>query len=78
MMGSTLYLACRDAKTGETFPNSNSCSMCKRMIINAGIKEVIVRDTQDTYRVIPVARWITNDDSLLEEEKAQAILKSEK
>ncbi len=78
MMGSTLYLACRDAKTGKTFPNSNSCSMCKRMIINAGIKEVIVRDTQDTYRVIPVARWITNDDSLLEEEKVQAILTSEK
>lgn len=74
MMGSTLYLACRDAKTGEVFPGSNSCSMCKRMIINAGIKEVIVRDTMNEYRVIPVSRWISNDDSLFDEETGKMIV----
>ncbi len=68
MLGSTLYLACRDAKTGELQSGTNSCSMCKRLIINAGIKEIIVRDTPDTYRIIPVSRWIENDDSLYDEE----------
>jgi dCMP deaminase len=38
--------------------------MCKRMIINAGIKKVVIRDTATEYRVIDVQDWIENDDSL--------------
>ena len=38
--------------------------MCKRMVINAGIEKVIVRDTETEYRVINVSDWIENDDSL--------------
>jgi dCMP deaminase len=38
--------------------------MCKRLVINAGIEKVVVRDTKDAYRVIDVADWIENDDSL--------------
>ena len=38
--------------------------MCKRMIINAGIKEVVVRLNKDEFKVIPVSEWIENDDSL--------------
>lgn len=64
MIGSTLYLSGREVKTGESIANSNSCSMCKRMIINAGIETVIVRDNEEEYRVIPVSDWIENDDSL--------------
>lgn len=77
MIGSTLYLACRDAKTGELLPDTNSCSMCKRLIINAGIAQVIVRDTPEAYRIIPVARWISSDDSLFENE-LQTMIESEK
>lgn len=77
MIGSTLYLACRDAKTGELLPDTNSCSMCKRLIINAGIAQVIVRDTTESYRIIPVARWISSDDSLFENE-LQTMIESEK
>lgn len=64
MIGSTLYLSGREVKTGEYIANSNSCSMCKRMIINAGIETVIVRDNEEEYRVISVSDWIENDDSL--------------
>ena len=64
MLGATLYLAGREVSTGEYICNSNSCSMCKRMIINAGIKNVIVRDTHDEYREIKVQDWIDNDESL--------------
>lgn len=64
MIDATLYLVGQDVKTGELVKDANSCSMCKRLIINAGIKEVIVRDTPDDYRIISVDEWIEDDDSL--------------
>ena len=64
MLGATLYLACHDAKTGELDGNVEPCSMCKRMIINAGITTVIIRNTKDTYTTINVESWIENDDSI--------------
>ena len=64
MIGISIYLAGTDAKTGEYIANSNSCSMCKRMIINAGIEKVYVRDDKDHYREIKVQDWIDNDESL--------------
>ncbi|MEA3423900.1 MAG: cytidine deaminase, partial [Bacillota bacterium] len=44
--------------------NANSCSMCKRMIINAGINRVVIRDNLENYRTIDVLEWIEHDDSL--------------
>ncbi|MBP3336841.1 MAG: cytidine deaminase [Clostridia bacterium] len=67
MIDSTMYLVGKDAQTGELVKNATSCAMCKRMIINAGIKTVIVRDTQTEYRVINTEDWITEDDSLSDE-----------
>lgn len=64
MLGATLYMACRDAKTGELVSGTNSCSMCKRLIINAGIETVIVRDTREDYRIIRVQDWVDQDESL--------------
>lgn len=64
MLGATLYMVCVDAKTGELMPGTSSCMMCKRQVINAGIETVIIRDTREEYRVIPVREWIENDDSL--------------
>ena len=64
MLGSTLYLCCTDPKTGEVVGGTNSCMMCKRMIINAGISKVVIRNTRDDYTVIVVSDWIENDDSL--------------
>ncbi|KPU44619.1 cytidine and deoxycytidylate deaminase zinc-binding region [Oxobacter pfennigii] len=64
MIGSSLYLAGKEMKTGEYIQNATSCSMCKRVIINCGIEKVIIRDTKDAYRIIEVSDWIKNDDSL--------------
>ena len=64
MIGSTLYLVGKDAKTGEYVENASSCSMCKRQIINAGIARVVIRDTRTEYRVVEVADWVREDDSL--------------
>ncbi len=63
-LGSTLYLACIDPETHEALGGTSCCSMCRRLVINAGIERVVVRDTKDKYRVIPVSEWIENDDSL--------------
>ncbi len=64
MIGSTLYLVGRDAKTGELVESASSCAMCKRMIINAGIDTVIIRNTPDKYTVVKVSEWVENDESL--------------
>jgi dCMP deaminase len=64
MLGATLYLCCTEPKTGEIVGGTNSCMMCKRMIINAGIERVVIRNTKDDYTVVNVNDWIENDDSL--------------
>ena len=64
MIGSTLYLVGIDRKTEAYIENANSCAMCKRLIINAGIEQVIIRDSKDDYREISVDDWIEQDDSL--------------
>lgn len=64
MLGATLYLVGREVDTGEYVQNAMCCSMCKRMVINAGIEKVIVRDNKDDYRIIDVNDWIANDESL--------------
>ena len=48
MVGGALYLAGKDAATGQYLPDTSSCSMCRRLIINAGIAKVICRTGPDT------------------------------
>ncbi len=64
MIGSVLYLACLDAKTGELFGDVEPCSMCKRQIINAGIDHVVIRTAKNEFKTLIVNDWIENDDSL--------------
>lgn len=63
-LGATLYLAGRDAKTGALLSDTTSCSMCRRMIINAGIERVIVRNSKTAYSVVHVEDWIREDDTI--------------
>ncbi len=63
-IGATLYLVGIERESGEIVANSCCCSMCKRMVINSGIEKVVIRDSKDEYRVIPVQDWIDNDESL--------------
>ena len=58
MIGASLYL------TGGYVENSSCCSMCKRMVINAGIEHVYIRDTKNEYRKVDVEDWIREDESL--------------
>jgi len=63
-MAATLYLAGRNSKTGEILHDTTSCSMCRRMIINAGIEKVVCRIGETEFTVTNVRDWIFNDDSL--------------
>lgn len=67
MLGATLYLVGRDASTNELVTDANCCTMCKRMVINAGIERVIVRRGDDTYEAIAVQSWIDHDELLHDE-----------
>ena len=63
-IGGTLYLVGRDAATGKLLPDATSCSMCRRIIINAGLSRVVIRRTEREYDVVDVQEWIENDDSI--------------
>ena len=65
MLGSTLYLVGREAKTGELLRDTTSCSMCRRMIINAGIEKVVARLGEHDIGVTDVRQWVDEDDTLL-------------
>ena len=67
MIGATLYLAGRDAKTGELLHDTTSCSMCRRQIINAGIRKVVARIGESDFTVTDVDEWILKDDSVPEQ-----------
>ena len=65
MLGATMYLVGKEVSDGSYIKNANSCSMCKRMIINAGIAKVVIRDTATEYRVIDVEEESVKDDESL-------------
>lgn len=65
MLGGTLYLVGLECDGSGYVKNACPCSMCTRMIINAGISKVIVRDDRENFRSINVAdEWVLNDVSM--------------
>ena len=64
MLGATLYMACVDPESETLVPHTSSCMMCKKLVINAGISFIVVRDDKENFRVIDVNEWIVDDDSL--------------
>ena len=67
MVGGTIYLVGRDARTGELLADATSCLMCRRMVINAGLEKVVIRRTETEFETVPVAEWIAEDDLLTPE-----------
>lgn len=63
-IGATIYLVGKEASTGKILGDATSCSMCRRMIINAGIERVVIRKTETEFSVVPVQQWIEEDDSI--------------
>ncbi len=68
MLGSSIYLVGRDAKTNELI-TAAPCTLCRRFILNAGIEKIVCRTVNNEIETIDVADWIKNDDSLPEMKK---------
>lgn len=64
LLNSTLYMVGIEVSNGEYVKHARPCAMCKRMIINAGIKNIIVRNTKNEYEIIEVKEFIKNDETL--------------
>ena len=64
MMGATLYLVGRDTATGGYYPETTPCAMCRRLIINPGIAQVVCRTGADEYTTTLVRDWVYHDDSI--------------
>jgi len=62
MIGSTLYLVGLEASSGEIVKNAVPCKICTRLIINAGIEEVIVLDVDDEIKFYQVEDFIHNEE----------------
>lgn len=60
MIDSTMYLSGRTVE-GNYVEDPSPCSICKRLIINAGIKKVFVRINKDTYKEFDVSLWNEDD-----------------
>ena len=62
MVGGTIYLVGRDARTGELLGDATSCMMCRRMVINAGLEKIVIRRTETEFEVVDVQEWVNEDD----------------
>lgn len=64
MLNGELYLVGIEMSTNEYVENAICCAMCKKLIINAGIKTVYIRINSTEYKTIDVNSWVDNDESL--------------
>ena len=64
MVGATLYLVGKDARTGELLGDATSCAMCRRQVINAGIAKVVIRRTATEFQTVDVADWVGAEDDV--------------
>jgi dCMP deaminase len=76
-----LYAAKKGAKEGE-FVKAYPCLLCKKMIINAGIRKFIGNDPDGSFTVYEVKDWVRewnkSEDITLDKEKYQVNYKSKK
>lgn len=59
--GSTLYLAGIDSQTDKPIDAPDCCMMCKRVIINAGIKQVVFLNGDGDIREVDVDSWVQEE-----------------
>ena len=54
----------REGQDGAILATATPCSMCRRLILNAGIETVVARTGPDSFLATPVREWIDADDTL--------------
>lgn len=69
VIGGTLYLYGENVKD-DKIAEAKPCKMCKRMIINAGIEQVVVK-TPDGKKTYSIEEWVVNDTGLIGQKDLQ-------
>jgi len=64
-IGADIYLVCKNAVDNTYINDAEPCSLCKKLIINSGIKNVYIRNSTNEYTIISVEKWIENEKLLL-------------
>ena len=72
MIKAVLYLVGTDAVNGEVI-DAVICRLCKRMIINAGIVEVLIQERDNHIRREPVKEWIDSNMGEFRDEGGEMI-----
>lgn len=57
LLGGDMYIFGRRAGANESI-NAFPCFICKKMIINAGLKRVICSTADNTFKIFKVADWV--------------------
>lgn len=63
MIDSELYLVGKEQATLNYVESAAPCIICKKLIINASIKTVYVRNTKDKYTVFNVEDWLQDQNT---------------
>ncbi len=63
MVGGDLYLVGLASEDESIVQNGEPCKLCKRTIINAGIKYVFVLQAEEIFKKIVVENWIVDEDA---------------
>jgi len=61
MIDSSMFLVGIDVDTNKLVENSEPCKLCKRVIINAGIKEVHAQTGDDSFKKFDVSSWVDQE-----------------
>ena len=64
MIDGTLYLVGYRTENHDYEEGAAPCLMCRKLIINAGIDKVIVRENKESFKTFMVQEWIDNDELL--------------
>lgn len=67
MIDSSLYLIGVDIDTNDLSKYNQPCSMCRRLIINAGIKEVIMMTPDGSIDVWDSSKFIEEENNMFKE-----------
>jgi len=76
VLGGILYIFGRDYKDGS-IAEARPCERCKRVLINAGIREVVTKRPDGSIAKIDVASWVSEDTKRYLEELREARKKGE-
>jgi dCMP deaminase len=57
-----MYICGLEASDWSIVSKAMPCSMCRRMIINAGLSRVVIRDDNESYREYTVEDWVRQEE----------------